>query len=243
MKQTVLTALILATAFFSFAQDTGVARINRYADFAATVGSSRGAAALSYVHNWRLGKKKKWEAGIGARFSSGFGTKQEHTTAPARLSRTNTIPFLIVFAGQKTENWDTLTVQRPWVNSLNLTANFAYNFNRAWSAGFNIDLVGFAFGRKSAAVLTSNGITRTEPEAKVANVNLLLTGDLDYGNLNSEFFLKYQLNHKWGIRAVYQFIFSEYKTTTITQTAPDGTEVDRFRLKANNVGLAVSLHF
>jgi hypothetical protein len=241
MKQTILIIFGLLMMVGSFAQKKNShSKKDAFIDLAGTVGSSRGAAALSYVHNWKLGKKQKWEAGIGARFTSSFGTKQEYTTAPARLARTNTIPFLIVFAGQKTENWDTLTVQRPWANSLNITANFGYNFNSKWSAGFNIDLLGFAFGRKSPAVLTSDGITRTEPAATVSSFNALLTGDLDYGNLNSEFFLKYKLNEKWGIRGVYQFLFNEYKTTTIKQIAPDGTEVNRFRSKANNFGLAVS---
>ncbi len=207
------------------------------------VGSSRSTLALSYVHNWKLGKKQKWEAGLGARFTTAFGTKQEYTTAPARLARGTTVPFVIVFAEQKIENWDTLTVQRPLVNSLNISANFGYNFSSQWSAGFNIDLIGFAFGRKTSAILTSNGITKTETAAKPASFNVLLTGDLDYGNLNSEFFIKYKLNNRWAVRGIYQFYFSEYKTTTIKQIAPDGTEVDRFRQKANNFGAGVSYNF
>lgn len=212
-------------------------------DLSAAAGSSRGSVAASYVYNWRLGQKKKFEIGIGARLTTAFGKKQEYTTAPAKLSRSNTIPFAIVFAGQKTENWDTLTVQRPLVASLNATINLVYNFSSKWSGGFNIDVVGFSAGRKSAAVLLSNGITKTEPVAKPTAFNVLLTGDLDHGSLNSEFYLKYKLNDKWGVRGVYQFLFNEYKTTTIKQTTPDGTTVDRFRSKANNLGIAISYHF
>ena len=243
MKAIMIMLLSFVGAGKACCQQHTTSNKNQFVDLAATAGSSRGAIAVSYVYNWKLGKKKKWEAGIGARLTSSFGTKQEYTTAPARLARTNTVPFLIVFAGQKTENWDTLTVQRPFVNSLNFTANFGYNFSSKWSGGFNIDLIGLSVGRKSAAVLTSNGVTRTEPSAKPGSFNVLLTGDLDYGNLNSEFFVKYRLNERWGIRGVYQFLFNEYKTTTIKQTAPDGTLVDRFRNKANNFGLAVSYQF
>ena len=243
MKYFILSVIFLSGTHFSTAQNKSVSRINQFADLAGAIGSSRGTVALSYVHNWKLGKKQKWEAGVGVRSTTAFGTKQEHTTAPARLARSTTIPFLIVFAKQETQNWDTLTVQRPLTNSINISANVGYNFNNKWSAGFNIDLIGFAFGRKTAAVLTSNGITRTESAAKPAAFNLLLTGDLDYGNLNSEFFLKYKLNDHWGIRGIYQFNFSEYKTSTIKQIAPDGTEVDRFRQKANNFGAGVSYHF
>ena len=242
-KQLLITAIILPLAFCTKAQVKPSANYNQFVDLAATAGSSQGAIAGSYIYNWKLGKKKKWEAGLGVRWTSYFGTKKEYITAPARLARSTTFPFIIVFAGQKIENLDTLTVQRPFTNSVNLSANFGYNFNEKWNAGFNIDLIGYTFGRKTSAILTSNGITTTEPEAKPAAFNVLLTGDNDYGSLNSEFFLKYQLNKKWGIKAIYQFIFTEYKTKNVKQTAPDGTIVDRFRNKANTLGLGVSYHF
>lgn len=213
---------------------------NQWLDLAGTVGTSQGTAAASYVYTWKLGKRKRLEAGLGARFTSMFGKKIDFITAPAKFSRTNSTPFLIVFSGQETQNWDTLTVQRPFVNTLNLSANFGYNFSTKWSAIFNIDLIGFSVGRKSSAILTSNGTTRTEPNAKPAGFNALLTGDLDYGNLNSELSIKYKVNDKWSIRGVYQFLFTEYKTETIYQTAPDGTQVKRFRNKANNFGAGIS---
>jgi hypothetical protein len=241
MKKTGLIALAVLMVNIGVAQTSKLAKTDQFVDLAGTVGSSRGSVAASYVYNWRLGQKKKWEIGIGGRLTSSFGTKQEYTTAaPAKLTRTNTIPFLIVFAGQKTENWDTLTVQRPLVNSINFTANMGYNFSSKWSGGFNIDLIGFSFGRKTAAILTSDGITRTEPAAKPATFNVLLTGDFDHGSLNSEFFLKYKLNERWAVRGVYQFLFTEYKTSSIKQTAPDGTAIERFRSKQNNFGAGIS---
>jgi len=235
------TTMIVLTIFSTAA--TAQQKNNQVVDFTAAAGSSRGSVAASYLYNWRMGKKKKFEIGLGARLTTTFGTKQEYITAPAKLSRTNTIPFATVFSGENTANWDTLTVQKPLVASLNATINIGYNFSSKWSGGFNIDLVGFSVGRKSAAVLLSNGVTRSEPEAKPAAFNLLLTGDLDYGNLNSEFYLKYKFNDSWGIRGVFQFQFNEYKTTTIKQTAPDGTSVDRFRSKANNLGVGFTYHF
>ena len=243
MKKIILLVLVVISGYSGFSQNKTPGKINRFTDLTVAAGSGRGTAAFSYVHNWELGKKQKWEAGFGARLTSYFGSKQEHTTAPARLARGTTVPFAVVFAPQKSENWDTLTVQRPWSNALNLSVNFGYNFTDQWSAGFNIDLVGFTLGRKTAAILTSNGITTTEPAAKPSAFNLLLTGDLDHGSLNSEFFLKYKLNSRWGIRAVYQFYFSEYKTATAKQVAPDGTLVTRFRQKGNNLGAGLAYHF
>lgn len=218
-------------------------RINQFVDLTGTVGKSQGTVAASYVHNWKFGKHKRLEAGLGLRWTSYFGTKTDFTTAPARLARTTTTPFIIVFAGQRTENQDTLTVQRPLTHSVNVSINLGYNFSSRWNAGFNIDLIGFTFGRKSSAILTSYGTTKFEQEAKPTAFNVLLTGDNDYGSLNSELFLKYKINSKWGVKAVYQFLFVEYKTENIKQVAPDGTMVDRFRNKANNFGLGVSYNF
>lgn len=243
-KLSLLTCFSLSIFFVNAQQkQTTISKINQFADITATFGSSQGSVALSYIHNWRLGSTKKFELGIGGRLTSYYGTKKDFITAPGRLSRSSTFPFAIVFAGQKTENWDTLTVQRPFVNAINATANFGYHFTDRFYGGINIDVIGFSFGSSSSAILTTNGNTITEPKAKPAAFNLLLTGDNDLGSLNSEFFLKYKVADKWSIKAVYQFLFAEYKTTTIYQTAPDGTKVDRFRNKANNFGLGVSYSF
>ena len=239
MKKNLLI-IILLFLYANMNAQTGPAKINRFADFTATAGKSQGSLAASFVNNWKFGKKKRLEAGLGLRWTSYFGSKTDFITAPAKLARTTTTPFIIFFAGQREENFDTLTVQRPFTHSVNITINLGYNFTERFNAGFNIDLVGFTFGRKSSAILTSNGNTMIEPSAKPTSFNVLLTGDNDYGSLNSEFFLKYKLNKKWGIKAVYQFLFIEYKTNTVNQIAADGTIVNRFRNKANNFGAGVS---
>ena len=239
-----VTVIANLFALVSFAQDDGGApRINKFADFSAAIGSSQQSIAASYVYNWRVGKKRKFELGLGLRNTAYFGLKKDFWTAPAKLARSTTFPFAVVFAGQETQNWDTLTVQRPFTNSINITANIGYHFSKRWYGGFNIDLIGYTFGRKGSGILTSNGIARTESNAKPAAFNLLLTGDNDLGSLNSEFFINYNLNKKWSVKALYQFVFVEYKTSTIKQTAPDGTINDRFRNKANNLGLGIAYHF
>jgi hypothetical protein len=216
---------------------------SQFVDVTGTIGKDQGTAALAYVYNWKTGKKKKFELGIGARWTTYIGTKKEFITAgPASLTRTNSIPFVIVFAGQQEENLDTLVVQRPLVNAVNLTFNMGYQFTPRLYGGVNIDVIGFSFGRKSSAILTSNGITMTDPEAKPTGFNILLTGDHDRGTLNSEFLLRYAIGKRWSVKALYQFVFVEYTTENVTQVAPDGTEVNRFRNKANNLGLGLVYH-
>lgn len=242
MKKSLLISLCTIVSILSRGQE--ISNTNRFADLTATFGSSQGTFSAAYVHNWKTGKRKKFELGAGLRWTLYYGEKKEFVTAgPASLTRTFTIPFLIVFAGQKIENIDTLTVQRPLVNMLNLSFNMGYHFTPRWYGGVNIDVVGFSFGQKSGAVLVSNGNAQTDPEATPSSFNLLLTGDHDRGSLNSEFYVKYMISKRIGIKALYQFIFIEYQTNNIVQIAPDGTEVNRFRNKANNLGIGISYQF
>jgi len=237
----VILLLLLSPALE--AQDKPLPRASQLVDLSGTIGNSQGTVAASYIHNWRLGKRRKWEIGGGVRWTVYTATKSDFTTAPARLARGTTIPFVIVFAPQKTDNWDTLPVQRPLVHSVNLSVNFGYHFSGKWMAGFNIDLAGFSIGPRRNSILTSNGRESSEPNAKPASFNVLLTGDNDYGSLNSEFFLRYKWAERWSLRAIYGFYFAEYKTVAVRQTAPDGTLVDRFRNKVNTGGLGVSYFF
>jgi hypothetical protein len=237
-------ALFLFAGYTGYSQENKLlTNTNKFLDLSGTIGKDQGTVAFSYVHNWRTGKKKKFELGIGARWTTYFGAKKDFVTAgPASLTRTFTIPFLIVFSGLQEENIDTLQVQRPLVNAINASFNMGYHFSPKLYGGINIDVIGFTFGRKSSAVLTSDGTTQTEPVAKPAGFNLLLTGDHDKGSLNSEFFIRYQVADRFSIKALYQFVFVEYKTENVVQIAPDGTEIDRFRNKANNIGLGIVYH-
>ncbi|OYZ43694.1 MAG: hypothetical protein B7Y19_09485, partial [Sphingobacteriales bacterium 24-40-4] len=126
----------------------------------STFGEKQAVFSIAYAYNWQVGRKKKLELGLGVRLTNFNGNKINYTTAPANLSRTNTIPFLTVLSGQSYENWDSLEVQRPLIVALNTTANIKYHFSNKLSAGFNIDLFGVSIGRNSSAILTSSGITR-----------------------------------------------------------------------------------
>ena len=73
MKKSFLFPIIIFTSAFVHAQQPLLPRINQFVDMAGIVGSSQGAISGSYVYNWRLGKSKKWEAGIGLWYGGYFG--------------------------------------------------------------------------------------------------------------------------------------------------------------------------
>lgn len=239
-----LKSCVLILIMIAFCYGENFAQRIQYADLAVTGGTIL-AIAPSYVNNWKLniGRRDRLEAGFGLRLSSAFGKNIEYITAgPAKYTRGNTTPFVIVFATQLPENWDTVTVNKAQVNALNLSANFGYNITDRLGLGFNIDLVGFSFGGSSEVIYESNN-AKTSGNAKPTAFNALLTGDHDLGSLNSEFFIKYRFGEHWGARALYQFLFTEYTTTDVEQTFFDGEKTDRFRNKGNNFGLAAFYTF
>lgn len=212
-------------------------RLRPSVDLSIAAGSSQATFSIAGWHQWQLGKKQRLSIGIGPRITSYVGNKKDFWTAPASIARGSSAPFLVVFSSQETQNWDTLNVQRPLVFSMNAAVQVAHQIGKRFRAGINIDLVGFSVGRTSGAVFTSDGSQETT-EAKPVPFNLLLTGDLDNGALNSEFFIQCRLKEKWSVRAVYQFYFVEYKTNTNIQQLPEPN--DRFRNKANLLGIGLS---
>ena len=241
MKHAVLLLVTAVAGSLCYAQPVSPRKL---ADLALTAGNRQGTAAFSYYQLYGIGKSKKIQIGAGLRVTGYMGTKKDFLTAgPARYTRSFTAPFAIVFAGQREENFDTLTVQRPLAFSTNLAIYLGYRFSTRWEAGFNIDLIGFTLGRVSPAVLRSNGATTTVPESKLSGFNLLLTGDHDKGSLNSEFYLSYKVDNRWAVRGIYQFVFIEYRSGTALQTFSDGRVNSVFRNKANTLGLGLTYSF
>lgn len=239
-----LTAMLAAALMF--AQDVVAQkndRINRYADLTLSAGSDQFTTALSYNYNWKLGKKQKWEIGMGLRYTGYFGKSIYFKTAPASITSGQTGPG-VLFAEDIAENIDSLLIDKSQSNFINLTFNAGYRFNTKWSVGFNIDVIGFGFGAtKPATYYGNNFATGVPTTASPSNFNLLLISDNDLGSLNSEFFLKYQWNSRWAVKGAFQFQFVEYNTPTKVQTTPDGQTNDRFRQKASVFGLGVAYQF
>ncbi len=210
-------------------------KIHAFAELTGGIGNNQGSVALAYIHNFKVGKKQKWELGLGLRFTSYFGSNQNFRTAPAKLTSGKTGPG-VFFAEDVEENIDTLFFNKAQVNALNLSFNFGYQLTPKLNLGFNIDAIGFSFGAEKTATYL-DGPNLNPPAGKPTGFNLLLVSDNDLGSLNSEFFASYALNPKWSVKAGYQFLFTEYKTNREVQTTPDGQKNDRFRNKVNALAL------
>lgn len=222
------------------AQQKKIRAVDNFAEFTAGIGSSQGTGSLAYVYNWKLGKRNKIELGLGARFTSYFGSNLYFRTAPAKLTSGKTGPS-VLFADDIDANIDSVLFPKAQINSLNLSLNVGYNFSKRFSAGLTIDAIGFSFGKKQTGVYYGNNFATGIPvTAKPTGFNLLLISDNDKGSLNSELFARYKWNDSWGVKLGFQFLFAEYTTDSKVQTTPGGDMNDRFRKKMAGVAIGVT---
>jgi hypothetical protein len=221
MRSTLLTvcffSLLLAT---TYGQTKPTTPPKQLIDAGFAIGSSQGSASAAYNYIWNLGKKGKFFVGTGVRYTNYFGKNKDFTSAPPSLA-------------ENAAKTDTIVAPSPSLNAINLMINLGYNFTPQFSAGFNIDALGFSFGPtgspKYRGVITS---------AKPTGGNFLLIGNNDKGTLNSHFYLRYLFNERLGVSAAYEFLFTELTTTTKIQTTPE--QNDRFRNKASNIYIGIT---
>jgi len=228
MKKLFLCCIVLQIILLKVnAQQQKTSTAKNQADVGFGFGTSQGSFSGSYIHNWHLGKKGKFFIGTGARFTTYFGNEIKYLSAPASLAVDE-------------KSIDTLMLSKPSVSALNLLINLGYNFSPKLQVGFNIDAVGFSFGKNSNAKFTGNGTT-ANVNAKPTGFNILLGGNNDQGTLNSQFYLQYLIGKQWGVKVAYQYLFTEFTTDTKVQTLPEAN--DRFRNKAAMGYVAFSYSF
>jgi hypothetical protein len=226
-KYIFLPFMALFTTAVAIAQKTNNPKTKQLADLSFGFGNKQGSVVAGYFYNWNLGKSKKFFIGTGVRFNTFYGTAVNFTSAPASL------------AGDKLKE-DTLLAPKPSASSMNILINLGYNITPKLQAGFNIDLIGASFGPEGSPVFISNGVS-TATKAKPAGFNVLLVGNNDRGSLNSEFYARYKITDKFGVKLAYQYFFTELVTTTKVQTLPEAN--DRFRNKAALINIGFSYHF
>lgn len=211
---------------------------NHFFDGILSLGGNKVAGCLAWSHLHGIGKKKqKLKLGYGVRFTNFTGSDQNYTTAPAKIVKDVSGPAALV-RPVKPENIDTLFFTKAQVNAINTSFHIQYSFTNRLDVGFNIDLIGFSFGRSRAATLQStdrpNNLS-TMQEARPTSFNILLGAENDIGTLNSEFYGKYWVTKRLAVKLGFSHLFTEY---TSKNTLP--MDNDRFRNISNLILLGVS---
>lgn len=242
-KRTWLLLLLLCGTLSAWAQHKISHTSSSTFDLALSTGAGTFSGALSWSRLHRVTKKiPGLRVGYGVRFSSFVAANKFYVTAPAKF--TSPVQNLgTIFSETIQENIDTVTTATAATNSINVAIFIEYSISPRLDAGFNIDAVGASFGgRKDFNVISSVFDPNQSPvqAGSPTRLNLLLTSDNDLGSLNSEFYLRYWLKKKIGLRAGFTFLFSEY--TLDTKLSFDAGRImnDRYRYKASMVMLGVT---
>ena len=215
-------ALAAALAGAAARADEGDSPWSQSVDLAGGLGSNRFTGALSWNHFYGF-FDQRLRVGLGARFASFFGSGAiPYTTADASLIRANKV--------------NTLTVTQPQAYSLNAQFLIAVRAVAGLELGFDIDLVGFAFGpSRTGSYAATDPRFAGAQRASVSGFDLLLGGKPDRGQLDSEFYLAWWFTETWAVRAGVSHFASGYTTDTKLDNG-----ADRYRASQNLGFLAVS---
>ncbi len=193
--------------------------------------------SLNGMQYWGFGRKnRRFKVGAGLRLNNYLGNDNlDYITAPADLT------------GDEA-NIDSVSFTGTQVSALNAFIALRYDITERWGVEFNIDLAGFSFGGEKTGNLTYNDGEILPTDATPTAGNLLLVGDNDLGNLNSEFLLTYRYKSNWRFKAGAMFNFNEYSLGVVpaAYTASNGTEikeVQRYRSKNMTFGVGVNYVF
>jgi len=240
MKQILIASMLAVFLFNEATAQKNKRPVDNFAELTGAIGSSQGSGSLGYVYNWKYGKHKRLELGLGLKFTSYFGSNLYFRTAPAKLTSGKTDPT-VLFRADIDQNIDSVLFPKAQTNFLNLNLNIGYNLSKKFYVGFTIDAIGFSFGKKQSGIYYGNNFaTGVVVTAKPTPFNVLLISDNDRGSLNSELFVRYKWNDSWGVKLGFQFLFAEYTTDKEVQTTPTGDKNDRFRKKMPGAGIGVT---
>jgi hypothetical protein len=225
MKKSLLLFLSvgLLSSFSLIAQERNTATADISVAFGKGLSSSISAEKL-----FGIGNSGRLKIGFGGRLTNYSNKTTDFITAPAKLTSNEA-------------NLDTLQLSIASVTSLNIPIYIQYAINEKIDLGFNIDAFGLSFGNKQTGTFyASNAATlnKTQQTASPTTFSLLLVGDNDLGSLNSQFYARYWITEKMGVRLGASLQFVEYTTQNVLTL-----DNDRFRAKIMQPFVAISYRF
>ncbi|OQP57226.1 hypothetical protein A3860_11760 [Niastella vici] len=240
MKPFVYVVIMLLTDYTGQAQKKLWPPSIQSVELVMAAGKNDYTIAGSFENNFQIGKQKRLLLGAGIRITVYGASNKDYFTAPASLAKGATGPG-ILFKERINENLDTIQIGHPRMWMINLMAIMSFRVLPKLYTGFNIDVTGFSFGKmRTVRFIHDGNVTTTE--ASPARLNLLKIDDNAIGSQNSQFYLLYMVNGKVAIKAFYQLLYVEYKTTEKIQMEKGGFN-NRFRNVPKGWGIGLSYHF
>lgn len=152
-------------------------RENHYLDVSIGLGEKTTLTSIQWDKFFGIARNRI-KIGFGVRMNvANFWNQQYYTAPPQRLNGA----------------FDTLSVAHQAVYFLNLQFVFDVPLLKWWDVGMNIDLVGASWGPKADGAYYSNATGHNGSTQNVSpeTLNLMLFGHNDFGNLNSQFYMRF----------------------------------------------------
>lgn len=161
---------------------------NHHLDLSMAIGEDVMLSSFQWDKLFPIALKKRIKIGFGTRMNiANYWDKSFYTAPPQRVNNT----------------FDTLTMSHQTVFFFNLQFLAEIALLKWWDVGMNIDLVGVSWGARTDGNYYSSafGHTGSNQTALPENLNLMLFGNNDFGNLNSQFYLRFWPSDKVFIKA------------------------------------------
>ena len=162
---------------------------NHYVDLSIGLGDKVVLASLQWDKLFPIALRKRIKIGFGTRMNVVNYWNKDFFTAP---------PQRIAGAG-----FDTLSMLHQTAYFFNLQFLAEVALMKWWDIGMNIDLVGASWGPKAEGLYYSyaTGDSATSQNASAENLNLMLFGHNDFGNLNSQFYMRFWPSNNVCVKA------------------------------------------
>lgn len=253
--KTLSILLICLLPLTALAQSPISTRISSGLDVGAGFRKNQISPSLSYYQLISVTRAKFLSVGWMATFRTFYASDVNYLTAPANLSRGKT-GFNALGAPLIARNLDTLTMASASGTSLNLGVRAELHLGFL-DIGASADILGITLGRNRIGQYRSStgsfmGTSRAGADsvqrfsggnvnqsAKPTIANLQLLGDNSIGTLATEVYVRVRVNQRYGIKAGYQWLRTEY-TASVTNTV-DGN--NRFKSQSGLTYVAVTIPF
>lgn len=163
-------------------------RENHHIDLSTAIGEGVLVSSLQWDKLFPIALKKRIKIGFGTRMNiANYWDKSFYTAPPQRINN----------------SFDTLTMAHQTVFFFNLQFLAEVALLKWWDVGMNIDLVGISWGARTIGnyYSTASGYSGTSQTALPENLNLMLFGNNDFGNLNSQFYFRFWPSDKVFVKA------------------------------------------
>jgi len=156
---------------------TSIWATDHYIDLSAGLGDRTVAASAQWDKLFGIAKNRI-KLGFGVRMNVANLWDKSYFTAPPQ---------------RNTGIFDTLVVDHQTLYYCNLTFILDVSLLKWWDVGMNIDIVGASWGPASEATYYSHnaGYNKTRETVTPETLNLMLFGHNDFGNLNSQFYMRF----------------------------------------------------